>query len=204
MPIQPHAIPALLHRPVTTVALSPFGRILRTILPTVCARHPARFTGGLYIPTCTNSPWPVPAYRSDRLRGRLHAHLSANIFRCRFYTCSRQAHYSAGLSRPDVTPAPARCNINLCQRFVTPDVLPTYADEQTRPSIPSGRHGFLSAPTAASRTAVPNLTPSPHTVSIMPCPRGFRSPLWVAVKTFAASSGLFYLFGTTFNSFCRG
>ena len=143
MPIQTHAIPALLNRPVTTVALSPFGRILRTILPTVCARHPARFTGGLYIPTCTNSPWPVPAYRSDRLRGRLHAHLSANIFRCRFYTCSRQAHYSAGLSRPDVTPAPARCNINLCQRFVTPDVLPTYADEQTRPSIPSGRHGFL-------------------------------------------------------------
>lgn len=29
-----------------------------------------------------------------------------------FYTCSRQAPYSAGLSRPDVTPEPARYNIN--------------------------------------------------------------------------------------------
>lgn len=111
-----------------------------------------------------------------------------------FYTCSRQAPYSAGLSRPDVTPEPARYNINLCQRFVTPDVLPTYADEQTRPFIPSGRHGFLSAPTAASRTAVPNLTPSPHTVSIMPCPRGFRSPVRVCAKNFYSIIGSFLSF----------
>lgn len=71
--------------------------------------------------------------------------------------------------------------------------LPTYTDKRC-PFIPSGRHGFLTAPAAASRTAVPNLTPLPHTVSIMPCPRGFRSPLWVAVKTFCSIIGSFLSF----------
>lgn len=202
--------PCVASSSATTVALPPFGRILQTILPTVCARHPAHFTGGLCImhtdlykqslararislrpftqpascaPFCKHFPLPIfiRAAGKHLIRPAYHAQMSPQ---------SRHVTTSTGINRS--------------QRRITPKGLPTYTDKQCRPFIPSGRHGFLSAPTAASRTAVPNLTPSPHTVSIMPCPRGFRSPLWVAVKTFAASSGLFYLFGTTFNSFCRG
>lgn len=41
--------PCVASSSATTVALPPFGRILQIILPTVCARHPAHFTGGLCI-----------------------------------------------------------------------------------------------------------------------------------------------------------
>ena len=86
MPIPPHAIPALLHRRQQPLPFRHSDGFYRQF----CRRFahdtppilPAAYAS--CIPTCTNSPWPVPAYRSDRLRSRLHAHLSANIFRCRF------------------------------------------------------------------------------------------------------------------------
>lgn len=79
------------------------------------------------------------------------------------------------------------------QRFTTINVF-DLCQQRFRSLVPSVRHGFLSAPTAASRTAVPNLTPSPHAVSIMPCKRGFRSPLWVCAKKFCSIRGSFLSF----------
>lgn len=111
-----------------------------------------------------------------------------------FYTCSRQAPYSAGLSRPDVTPEPARYNINLCQRFVTPDVLPTYADEQTRPFIPSGRHGFLSAPTAARAQPCRTLTTlASHCIHYAMSTR-FSLPCTGLCKKFLQYHRVFFIF----------